>query len=468
MCYGSGALLMGIVASRAKPAGILIGITLAAGLCILLAQFQWMELIVMLQGGESFCSINETLNCDAVWSSPFARLVHERTLLPVAGWGLVWGATAFATSLGLWLAAVRGQGIELAACAARVTGLVGVATSAVLFAMSWQLGAFCPTCLLTYLSVIAFTVLVFRVAPLSSGLFRGASRALRVPVAVAIASYLLLLFPAARTPLEPQNHLPRGLAAASANAPSSAAPGANASADVSPLARYLAALPPKALQAVSDALDAMRHSPVVDLSRYPVRQRTGPANARVKIVEFVDLKCSHCKRLDEALEEIRQSVPPDAFSSEARYYPLDSACNAHLGGPPGAADNVRCVSAKALICVEQRPEFEALRKRMFAEQTVLTTERVYELATEVAGLSSAELRACVDSNATADKLAEDVAYASNFPVEGTPIVLVDGRLGSNLAPFLLAVILADGNLDHAAFGELPPPRHDAPGHEHEH
>src|SRR6185369_10803372 len=97
------------------------------------------------------------------------RAVHERTLLPVAGWGLVWGAAAFATSLTLWLAAVRGQGIEIAARAARLTGLVGVVTTAVLFAMSLLLGAFCPTCLLTYLMVIAFTVLAFRVAALSSG-----------------------------------------------------------------------------------------------------------------------------------------------------------------------------------------------------------------------------------------------------------------------------------------------------------
>jgi protein-disulfide isomerase/uncharacterized membrane protein len=458
---------MGTVASKAKPVGILVGITLAAGLCILLAEFQWMELIVTLQGGESFCSINETLNCDAVWSSPFARAVHERTLLPVAGWGLVWGAAAFATSLGLWLAAVRGQGIEMAARAARLTGLVGAATSAVLFAMSWLLEAFCPTCLLTYLIVIAFTVLAFRVAQLPSGLFHGAARALRVPVAVAIASYLLLLFPAARTPLEAASHLPRGLALrGDTNAPPAGATSAKAGADVSPLARYLAALPPNALQAVSDAIHAMRHSPVVESGRYPVRRRTGPADAKVKLVEFVDLKCSHCKRLDESLQEIRQSVRPDAFSSEARYYPLDSACNAHLGGPPGAADNVRCVSAKALICLEQRSEFETLRKRMFAEQAGLSTQRVYELASEVAGLPSAELRACIDSQATADKLAQDVAYASNFPVSGTPIVLVDGRLGSNVASFLLAVILAEGDLDHGAFRDLPPPRHDSPGHEH--
>jgi uncharacterized membrane protein/protein-disulfide isomerase len=452
---------MGTVVSKAKPAGILIGITLAAGVFILLAEFQWMELIVMLQGGESLCSINETLNCDAVWNSPFARAVHERTLLPIAGWGLVWGAAAFATSLGLWLAAVRGDGIDLAARAARLTGLAGVATSAVLFATSWQFGAFCPTCLLSYLTVIVFTVLAFRVAPLPSRFFQGAARALRVPVSVAVASYLLLLFPGTRTPVEAPSHLPRGLAAAAPDAPNIKAP-----VDVSPLGRYLAALPRNALQAVSDSLEAMRHSPVVDVGRYPARHRTGPADAKVKLVEFVDLKCSHCKRLDETLQEIRQSVQPDAFSSEARYYPLDSACNAHLGGPPGAADNVRCVSAKALICLEQRPEFEALRARMFAEQSGLSTERVYELASEVAGLPGEQLRACVESQATADKLADDVAYASNFPVSGTPIVLVDGRLGSNVAPFLLAVILAEGNLDHPAFRALPPPRHDSPGHEH--
>jgi protein-disulfide isomerase/uncharacterized membrane protein len=453
------------VTSKPKSVRILIGITLAAGFGTLLAEFQWMELIVSLQGGESFCSINETLNCDAVWNSPVAKAIHQCTLLPVAGWGLVWGVAAFATSLGLWVSALRGEGIEIAARAARLTGLAGVAASAVLFAISWLSGAFCPTCLLTYLTVIAFTVMAFRVGPLPSGVFRGAARAIRLPAAVSVAAYALLLFPAMKTPLEAPSHLTSGLRAhASDGAPGVTSSRRSAGADATDLGRYLAELPPNAIQGVSNAIEAMRHSPVVDPGRYSVRHRTGPVEAKVKLVEFVDLKCGHCKRLDEALQEIRHAVRPDAFSSEARYYPLDSACNAHLGGPPGAADSVRCVSAKALICLEQRPEFEALRARMFAEQSGLSTERVYELATEVAGVSSADLQACIAAPATADKLAEDVAYASNFPVAGTPIVLVNGRLGSNLAPFLLAVILAEGNLDHPAFRDLPPPRLDSPGH----
>ena len=41
--------------------------------------------------------------------------------------------------------------------------------------------------------------------------------------------------------------------------------------------------------------------------------------------------------------------------------------------------------------------------------------------------------------------------------EGTPLVLVNGRLGSAFPPFLYAMTLARGSPDHPAFSALPPP-----------
>src|SRR4051812_39649124 len=74
----------------------------------LLAVYQWMELIVVRGGGAAVCSVNETVNCATVWSSPFASRVHGLVGMPVAGLGLVWGLTAFALSALLTGRALRG------------------------------------------------------------------------------------------------------------------------------------------------------------------------------------------------------------------------------------------------------------------------------------------------------------------------------------------------------------------------
>jgi protein-disulfide isomerase len=444
----------------------LTGATLAAIAAALLALFQWMELVITLQGGESFCAISETLNCDAAWNSPFAKAVHAASFVPVAGWGLIWACVAIGVSLWLWLATLRGAGLENAARAARLTGLIGIGASLVLLFVSFRLGVFCPTCLVTYLTVIAFTGFAFTAAPLSRPLLASLLPALKLPALVAVASYALLIIPGQRTPREAPMHIGQSRAAIHAEQPDRPAAAASDARPQSELARYLASLPASALSAISGSLETMRRSPVVDPERYPPRHRFGPQQAAVKIVDFSDLKCSHCKRLDEVMQEIKKAVPAGSFSAESRFYPLDPSCNPQMPGEAGDRNSVRCVSAKALICLEQDAGMPKLRSQMFAEQASLDTARVYELARELVGKGQAELERCVNSPETDAKLKEDIAYASNFPISGTPIVLINGRLASGLSPFLYAIILAQGNMDDPAFADLPAPRADFHGHDH--
>jgi hypothetical protein len=85
----------------------------------------------------------------------------------------------------------------------------------------------------------------------------------------------------------------------------------------------------------------------------------------------------------------------------------------------------------------------------------LTTERVLTLAAPYAAADA--LRACVSCDAAASKLAGDVALAARYEPEGTPLVLVNGRLGAALPSFLYAIVLSRGSPDHPAFASLPPP-----------
>jgi hypothetical protein len=63
------------------------------------ALFQWAELLVARAGGTPFCGSDGRWHCAAIWDSAFARRVQEILILPVAGWGLVWGLVAAALPL---------------------------------------------------------------------------------------------------------------------------------------------------------------------------------------------------------------------------------------------------------------------------------------------------------------------------------------------------------------------------------
>jgi len=71
--------------------GVLLALALAeVGLSI----FQWVELRTVQAGGTAVCALNAAINCETVWTSPFAQRMGAITGVPVAGLGLVWGVAA--------------------------------------------------------------------------------------------------------------------------------------------------------------------------------------------------------------------------------------------------------------------------------------------------------------------------------------------------------------------------------------
>jgi protein-disulfide isomerase len=117
---------------------------------------------------------------------------------------------------------------------------------------------------------------------------------------------------------------------------------------------------------------------------------------------------------------------------------------------------VRCTAAKALICAEGEAYAFDLASALFGDQRALTEEKVYALAKP--WVAPAKLAACIADPATEAKLADDIEWAIQCDLTGTPLVLVNGRTGSAFAPFLSAIVLAAGDADQPAFAQLPKPR----------
>lgn len=400
-----------------------------------LAIYQWLELLSVREGHQPLCAVNETLNCTVVWNSAFASKVHALTGLPVAGWGVVWGVTA----LGLVALLSRGGGQQASSASAllalRFWGLLGIGTSLGLGAASFKAGALCLTCLGTYALVIAFFAVAWKS---SAAPFFGESSQLKSAIGwtllLSAVAYGLMLYPGSKTPKETVGSLTQND-------------------DAKDPAEVFKDLPAESRKLLDDVREDYRQTPAFDTSQFKARSLKGAPNAHVKIIDFTDLLCGHCRALVLTLAQIEKLASKGQLSVEARNYPLDGECNPHITQTVG--DGVRCLGAKALICLEGTPEFWQVREKLFESQRELDKERVMRIATST-GMSRSALEACVNSAETKAKLDEDIRYATMLQIKGTPLVLLNGKPVPPYPPFLLGMVLAQGNVDSPVFSGNKP------------
>ena len=55
------------------------------------------------------------------------------------------------------------------------------------------------------------------------------------------------------------------------------------------------------------------------------------------------------------------------------------------------------------------------------------------------------------------RIAEDIAYAKSYAIEGTPLILLNGKVAPPYPIFLMAMALSGGNADSPLLLNLPPP-----------
>ncbi len=440
----------GLPATPARPdpvtPGSMAGLTALGALSSLLSVFLWGQLLLVRQGGMPFCGLSASADCATVWNSPFASAVQRTSGIPIAGWGLVWSLVALVLPLyGLWRRAEDRRHPALIS-AIRFTAGIGLAAALVLLSVSALERAFCAGCFATYLLVAGYAGIAL--FGWQQAGWPDAGRGAAVAAIAASLSFMLLLYPGSNTP-QPAGQAGRDAIAQAGGSSSSSGTG-DAARDRD-LEALVTSLEPALKQILSDSLFLYRNG----RSMVPPRARAvqGSETAPVRITEFTDIRCDHCADLQKTLVSLQQSLPAGSFSVDARQFPLDRECNPLLRSEP--ADPVRCLAARARICMEQHAKAPAYAEALFAEQKSLTPDRIYALAKPF--MARAKLEACVASADTAGKLEEDLRIASGLEPEGTPIVLVNGRLGTSFGPFLYAMVLTRGQADHPAFASLPPP-----------
>ncbi len=155
----------------------------------------------------------------------------------------------------------------------------------------------------------------------------------------------------------------------------------------------------------------------VDLSQAPVR---GPEDAKVTIIEFSDFQCPFCRRVQPALQQIR-----DKYGDNVRWSFKDLPLNNIHPEAQKAAEAARCA--------QDQGKFWEYRAAMFAA-TALSKEIHPKTAAEL-GLDTAKFEACLDSGEKQAAVQADSDEAQSLGITGTPAFVINGILLSGAQPF---------------------------------
>ncbi len=430
---------MSTPSSPARPSVVALGALVASAAATAgLAVYQWNELLVVRNGGTVACAINETINCATVWNSPLASKLHELLGMPVAALGVVWGVGALVLAGLLWRKAPTDDWPVFAA-SVKGWALAGLLSVFGFAYASYAAHALCLTCLGTYALVIAYAVAAFGLLPPprwpETRWLLGGTAWIFV---VGAPTFLLTLIPGGSTPKAGQVTRLEGTNEAE-------------------LYDSLENLPRREAMITAAARKKWKEGARKDVSDLPTRLASGPANAPVKVVEFSDILCGHCAAFELAIDELRRAAPEGTLSIEPRYFPLvDDGCRA-----PAEKDSikdVRCTGAKAQLCSESHPLYWQVRQRLFASQNDLrSSDAVLEVVTAVTGISREALTTCIASPETQAKLDDDVTYAKRYDLQGTPLVILNGRETWPSSGFVLGMALSRGDADAPFFQRLPEP-----------
>jgi protein-disulfide isomerase/uncharacterized membrane protein len=162
--------------------------------------------------------------------------------------------------------------------------------------------------------------------------------------------------------------------------------------------------------------------PVVALD-VPGGHVKGSDDAPVKIVEFSDFECGHCKL---AWEGLKQALPTYGDQVQVRFhhYPLDGTCNPAM--PAGSGHKYACLAAMAAECAGAQGRFWQYQDVLFENQPAFTREDLLRYAGDL-GLDRDRFIACLDSDAPRAAIRQDVASGTKLGIESTPTLYLNGR-----------------------------------------
>jgi protein-disulfide isomerase/uncharacterized membrane protein len=338
----------------------------------------------------SYCSVNDTVSCDAVSRSKYAVLFG----VPVAVWG-VFGYVAMA--LTAWLG-LRWRSRAPAALLATLSGFAASATVLLAAISHFVIHAWCLVCIGTYVVNVAVGILSLSLLDQQGA--RASYRALleqfekerrRTVAVVGLAGAtvvgLVVLWPPTRAPA--LLVAPRPVASPGAPEPS------------------VPAIPPAPPGARVEVGETSEGLPWI-----------GAPKPVVTITEFFDYECAHCRQAFHGLHELLE-VNPDRLRVVLRHFPLDKSCNHSIRNK---VYEHSCGYAKLANCAKEQQRFWDAHEYLFEHSSDKVETADFATALK---LNPKALRACLKREDKA--LNRDIEAGVQLDLHGTPAFVVDGK-----------------------------------------
>lgn len=139
----------------------------------------------------------------------------------------------------------------------------------------------------------------------------------------------------------------------------------------------------------------------------------GPENAGIKIIEFADFQCPHCRSMQRVLNTIRKRYSSDV-AIVRRHLPI-----------------INALSRKAAIaseCAARQGKFTAYHDVLFKHQEQLDAMHFDSLARMVEIPDVGAFTACVEQEQTANRVERDVELAERMEIEAVPTLVVGNTI----------------------------------------
>lgn len=151
----------------------------------------------------------------------------------------------------------------------------------------------------------------------------------------------------------------------------------------------------------------------------------GPDSAKMKILEFSDFLCPHCKTAYPLIHEFAKRHKNDV-QIIFQNFPLDNC------GGPAENPGRRCDLAKIAFCSQKQNKGWEAQEYLFANQ-----ENLYEISNldedipkvaEKIGVNGEALKTCVKEAATLQAIKGQLEVGKKLGVQGTPAIFINNKL----------------------------------------
>jgi protein-disulfide isomerase len=159
---------------------------------------------------------------------------------------------------------------------------------------------------------------------------------------------------------------------------------------------------------------------------------TGPKDAKLTVVEFLDYQCPYCNQVSSTVRELT-STYGDRVRFVIRDFPV-------IDIHPDAA-----YAAEAAGCAEAQGKFWQMHDRLFALKGQLQSPDL-ERAAEQSGLDAAAYRTCMQTRSRVDEIEADLRAGVAAGVRGTPTFFFNGQKVEGAIPKDVFQRLIDASL----------------------